>query len=73
MPAVPHKTSTGGIRKCEVDPRVVQQLMFNRLLAYLRPMRVDHVTVTGFDATTSTIEATLAGVTFVVNISVEEN
>jgi hypothetical protein len=56
-----------------VDPRVVQQLMFNRILAYLRPLWVDHVTVTGFDATTGTIEANLAGVTFVVNISLEEN
>jgi hypothetical protein len=73
MSAVPHKASTGGIRQCEVDPRVVQQLMFNRILAYLRPLWVDHVTVTWFDATTGTIEANLAGVTFLVNISLEEN
>ena len=72
VPVVPHKASTGGIRQSGVDPRVVQQLMFNRVLAYLRPLWIDHVTVTGFDATTGTIEANLAGVPFVVNISLKE-
>ena len=50
----------------------MQQLMFNRILAYLRPLRVDHVTVTGFDVKTGTIEASLAGVNFVVNVSLGE-
>jgi hypothetical protein len=31
------------------------------------------VTVTGFDAKTGTIEANLAGVTFIVNVSLEED
>jgi len=72
-PAVAQTASAAGTRQGQADPRVVQQLMFNRILAYLRPLWVDHVTVTGFDATTGTIEANLAGVTFVVNISLEEN
>ena len=53
----------------EPDPRVVQQLMFNRILASVRLLAVDQVTVTGFDVTTGTIEGTLAGVSFVVNVS----
>ena len=53
-------------------PSVVQQLMFNRILAYLRPMWVDHVTVTGFDPKTSTIEGNLAGVTFIINVTLGE-
>ena len=50
----------------------MQQLMVNRILAYLRPLWVDHVTVTGFDAKTGTIEASLAGVNFVVNVGLGE-
>ena len=69
MPAVSQATSARGIRQGEADPNVVQQLMFNRILAYLRPLWVDHVTVTGFDVKTGTIEANLAGVNFVVNVS----
>jgi len=72
-PAVPQTASAGRKRQGEADPRLVQQLMFNRILAYLRPLRIDHVTITRFDAKTSTIEANLAGVNFIVNVSLEEN
>lgn len=51
-------------------PSVVQQLMFNRILAALRLLWVDRVAVTGFDPTEGTIEGRLAGVNFVVNVSV---
>ena len=51
------------------DPRVVQQLMFNRILAYVRLLSCDHVTITGFDVETGTIEGSLAGVGFIVNVS----
>ena len=51
------------------DPRVVQQLMFNRILTYVRLLSCDHVKVTGFDANAGTIEGSLAGVVFVVNVS----
>jgi hypothetical protein len=52
------------------DPTVVQQLMFNRILASVRLLSVDHVTVTGFDPKTGTVAGTLAGVSFVVTVSV---
>jgi hypothetical protein len=71
-PTIPQTASAQGIRQGEADPRVVQQLMFNRILAYLRPLWVDHVTITGFDAKAGTIEASLAGVNFVVNVSLEQ-
>jgi hypothetical protein len=68
-PAVPETPSAGGTRQGQADPCVVQQLMFNRILAYLEPLWIDHVTVTRFDAKTGTIEANLAGVNFIVNVS----
>jgi hypothetical protein len=71
--ATPQTAPAGATRQGEADPSVVQQLMFNRILAYLRPLWIDHVTVTGFDAEAGTIEANLAGVNFVVNVSLEEN
>jgi hypothetical protein len=48
----------------------VQQLMFNRILSALRLSSVDGVTITRFDARTGTLEGNLAGVTFVVNVSI---
>lgn len=56
----------------EPDPRVVQQLMFNRILAFVRTLSVDQVILAGFDAETSTVEGKLAGVSFVVNVSLGE-
>ena len=53
----------------EADPRVVQQLMSNRILSFMRSLSVDGVTVTGFDARTGTFACCLAGVNFVVSIS----
>lgn len=70
-PAVPQTASALRIGQGEADPSVVQQLMFNRILASLRLLWVDHVTVTGFDPNTGTVEARLAGVNFVVNVSLE--
>jgi hypothetical protein len=61
-----------GIGHGEADPSLVRQLMFNRILASLRLLWVDHVTVTRFDSKTGTIEANLAGVNFVVNVDLEE-
>lgn len=72
MPAVSQAALARGIRQGEADPDVVRQLMFNRILASLRLLWVEHVTVTKFDAETGTIEANLAGVNFVVNVSLEE-
>ena len=53
----------------EAPPSVVQQLMFNRLLACMRLAEIDHVTISGFDAKTGTINGKLAGVNFVVSVS----
>ena len=61
------------MKEAQVHPRVVHQLMFNRILAYLRPLWIDHVTVTRFDAKMGTIEANLAGVNFIVNVSLKED
>jgi len=45
------------------DPRVVQQLMFNRTLSFVRSLSVEGVTVVGLDATTGTLACSHAGVT----------
>jgi hypothetical protein len=58
--------------QAEADPSVVQQLMFNRILAFVRTLSVDQVTVAGYDAETGTLEGSLAGVNFVVNVSLGE-
>lgn len=47
----------------------VQQLMFNRILQSVRLLAVEGVTITRFDPKTGTLEGSLAGVTFVVNVS----
>lgn len=62
-----HRTRHGA-----VDPSLVRQLMLNRIHASLRLLSVDHVAVTRFDSKRGTIEANLAGVNFVVNVSLEE-
>jgi hypothetical protein len=49
----------------------VQQLMFNRILQALRVAAIDGVTITRFDAETGTLVGNLAGVNFVVNVSIE--
>jgi hypothetical protein len=62
----------GSMKAAETNANVVQQLMFNRILAYVRLLSVDHVTVADFDPNTGTVEATLAGVNFVVKVSLKE-
>ncbi|HKD95329.1 MAG TPA: hypothetical protein VKB43_11540 [Gaiellaceae bacterium] len=47
----------------------VQQLMFNRILAFMQSMSDFGVAVVGFDAQTGTLEGRLSGVDFVVNVS----
>ena len=59
----------GGMEQAHADPQVVQQLMFNRILSYVRLLSVDGVTVTGFDAATGALAGSLAGVSFVVSVS----
>ena len=54
------------------DPRVVQQLMFNRTLSFVRSLSVEGVTVVGLDATTGTLACSHAGVNFVVSVSLLE-
>lgn len=51
-------------------PGVVQQLMFNRILSFVQSC--EQVAVAGFDAKTGTLAASLAGVRFVVNVSLAE-
>ena len=51
---------------------VVQQLMFNRILAFLQSMSDWGVTVVGFDAETGTLEGRLSGVNFFINVSLRE-
>ena len=46
--------------------------MFNRILSFVRLLSVDGVTVAGFDAKTGTLACSLAGVNFVVEVSLEE-
>jgi hypothetical protein len=52
-----------------LHPSVVQQLMFNRILACVRLLSIDHVIIESFDAEAGTIEGSLAGVNFVVNVN----
>lgn len=54
------------------DARVVQQLMFNRILSFARLLAVEGVTIVGFDAATGTFVGSLAGVNFVVNVGLAE-
>lgn len=58
--------------EARADPRVVQQLMFNRILSYVRLLSVDGVTVVGFDPKTSNLACSLAGVNFVVSVSLRD-
>jgi hypothetical protein len=62
----------GSMKAVETNADLVQQLMFNRILAYVRLLSVDHVTVAGFDPKTGTVEATLAGVNFVVRVTLSQ-
>ena len=58
------------MNQAEAHPSVVRQLMFNRILSFVQSY--EHVTVAGFDAKTGTLEGSLAGVSFVVNVSLRE-
>jgi hypothetical protein len=53
-------------------PNTIQQLMFNRILGFVRSLSCEHVTVTAFDPETGTLVGRLAGVNFLVNVSLEE-
>jgi len=55
----------------EVDPQVVQQLMFNRMVAFVRSLSYVGVTVANLDAQTGTLKGSLLGVSFVVNVRAE--
>jgi hypothetical protein len=54
------------------DARVVQQLMFNRILSFLRTLGIDGVTIADVDVKTGTLTCSLAGVTFAVNVILKE-
>jgi hypothetical protein len=54
----------------QADPRVVQQLMFNRILSCVRLSSVEGVTVVGFDSKEGALACSLAGVNFIVSVSV---
>ena len=62
----------GEMDKAQADPRVVQQLMFNRILSYVQLLSVEGVAVAGFDAKTGTLACSLAGVNFVVRVNLTE-
>ena len=62
----------GGVKQAEFDPSVVQQLMFNRILGFVRSLWDERVIITGWDAKTGTLEGSLAGVDFVVNVRLRE-
>lgn len=62
----------GHMEEAQAHPRVVQQLMFNRVLSYLQLLSVDGVTVAGFDPNTGTLACSLAGVNFVVSVSLKD-
>ena len=46
--------------------------MFNRILSYTKLLSVDGVIVAGFDAKTGTLACSLAGVNFVVRVTLRE-
>jgi len=46
--------------------------MFNRIVTFVRYLSCEQVTMAGFDAKTGTIAGSLAGVNFVVNVSLGE-
>lgn len=54
------------------DPRVVRQLMFNRILSQVRLLSIDGVTLVGFDAKAGIVTCNLAGVELVVSVSLKE-
>jgi hypothetical protein len=54
----------------QADPCVVQQLMFNRILSCVRLSSVEGVIVLGLDAKKGTLACNLAGVNFLVSVSV---
>jgi len=58
----------GDTTATQADPRVVQQLMFNRILSSVRLLAIDGVTIAGLDAKAGTFVGGLAGVSFVVNV-----
>jgi hypothetical protein len=62
----------GDMEHEQADPRVVQQLMFNRVLSFLRTLGIDGVAVADISPGTGTLTCSLAGVTFAVNVSLKE-
>lgn len=70
--ATPYSHHQSEIEEGQADPRVVQQLMFNRLLSFVRLLSVDGVIIASFDAKAGTLVCSLAGVNFVVNVGLGE-
>ena len=60
------------MEQAQADPRVVQQLMFNRILSFVRSLSYEGVAVASHDAKTGTLACSLAGVNFVVGVSLRE-
>jgi hypothetical protein len=56
----------------EADPDVVRQLMFNRVLSFVRSLSYEGVTVADFDAQMGTLACSLAGVGFTVSVNLRE-
>jgi len=72
MPTTSYTDHNWGVEEGNADPHVVQQLMFNRILAYVRLLSVEGVNIAGFDAKTGTLVGSLAGVNFVVNVGLAQ-
>jgi hypothetical protein len=56
------------MEQAQADPSVVQQLMFNRILSFVKLLSVEGVTVVGADARGGTLTCSLAGVNFLVSV-----
>jgi hypothetical protein len=59
----------GEVKQVQLHARVVQQLMFNRILTFVRLLSIDGVTVAGFDAKSGALACSLAGVNLVVEVT----
>lgn len=60
------------MKQADTDPSIVQQLMFYRILSFVQSLSDEQVTVAGYDVRAGILEASLAGVSFVVNVSLLE-
>jgi len=67
-----HSDHHGCMKQAETDPSIVQQLMFYRILSFVQSLSCEQVIVAGYDVRAGILEASLAGVNFVVNVSLQE-